>query len=259
MDILEVFILSLVEGLTEFLPISSTGHLMAAAELLDIALSDFLSSFLIFIQLGAILAVVVLYVKRLRTDVVLLKKIAAAWLPTALIGFALYSIIKEVLLTNLSVVAWSLGLGGAGLIIFERWLGRHPERMNRFDLETLSYRQAVIIGCYQALAIVPGVSRSGATIIGGLALGLSRSAIVEFSFLLAIPTMAAAVGYDLWQSGLAFDAVEWQAMALGFALSFIFSLVAIKWLLAFVQKHDFSWFGVYRIVVAVFIYLVIIS
>ena len=258
MNIIDIIVLSLVEGLTEFLPVSSTGHLMAAATVLGLVPSEFLKSFEIFIQLGAIMAVAVLFFRRLLVDLDLIKKIIVAFLPAGVVGFALYPVVKAVLLESLATVAWALFIGGLVLIIFEWYQGRRPAPQENTSLANLTYRQAVIIGLFQVLALIPGVSRAGATIVGGLALGLSRRHIVEFSFLLALPTMLAAVGYDLWQAGSAFDRSSYAALALGFGLSFLFALAAIKWLLIFIERHDFRWFGVYRILAALVIWLFIL-
>ncbi len=254
MDVLAVVILSAVEGLTEFLPISSTGHLMVTAAVLKLPPTEFLKSFEIFIQLGAIFAVTLLYAKRLVVEITLVKKLVVAFVPTAIIGFMSYSLVKDFLLGSLPIVAASLFAGGVILIFFELWLTQKSSQPEQ-NLSEISYRQAVIIGLWQTLAIIPGVSRAGATIVGGLYLGLSRRAIVEFSFLLAIPTMLAAVGFDLYQTGGAFNWNEYMILGFGFILSFAFALLTVKWLLSFVERHNFIWFGVYRLVVALLISL----
>jgi undecaprenyl-diphosphatase len=171
----------------------------------------------------------------------------AAFLPTAVIGFLLHGIVKYVLLGSTPVVLWSLAIGGAVLILFERW---KPARSGVQDVSQMSLAQAVLIGLCQSIAIVPGVSRSAATIVGGELLGISRKAIVEFSFLLAIPTMAAATGYDLLQTASQFTLADMKDLLLGFVLSFIVALFAIKWFLGFVKNHSFVVFGLYRICLA---------
>lgn len=262
MDILHSIILGIVEGVTEFLPISSTGHLILAGKLLGLADSDFIKSFEIIIQLGAILAVVVLYWKKLWNWETI-KKLFVAFLPTAVIGLALYKIVKTYLLGNTIVVLWALFLGGVGLIAFELWYKRKDleARPPKGEMEASppSYRQAVALGFFQAIAIIPGVSRSAATIVGGLWLGLSRSAIVEFSFLLAVPTMLAASGLDIVKNYQTFSADQFGVLAAGFIVSFAVALAAIKFLLAFIRRHDFIPFGVYRIVVALIFWLLIIK
>lgn len=254
MTIFDSLLLGIVEGVSEFLPISSTGHLILASSLLGIVESDFVKTFLIVIQLGAILAVVVLYWRKFL-DWPLLTRIAVAFLPTGVIGLALYSLVKAYLLGNDWVVLAALLLGGAGLIIFERWhVGRAlPEATDPdAELRSLPYPTAALIGLWQAAAIVPGVSRSAATIVGGLTLGLSRAAIVEFSFLLAVPTMLAASGLALLKSdALTYSSGEWLTMAIGFVAAFLVAAAAIRWLLRYVRTHTFVPFGWYRIALSV--------
>lgn len=251
MSLLQVIILGIVEGVTEFLPISSTGHLIIVSDLLRIPDSDFLSSFTIAIQLGAILAVVGLYIKRLATDFDTWKKITIAFLPTAVIGLFFFSFLKG-LLSNEFVVIAGIFAGGIVMILVELWL----QKKNEPHTQAITNKNALAIGLAQAVAFIPGVSRSAATIIGGLALGLSRKTIVEFSFLLALPTMIAATGYDLIKTGATFTGGEWGTLVLGVAISFVVAVFAIKWLLRFVERHTFIPFGVYRIGIAVVMTLV---
>lgn len=245
MGILEALILGIVEGITEFLPISSTAHLMFASELLGLAQSEFVKSFEIAIQSGAILAVVALYWRDFL-NVPLLQKIVVAFLPTAAAGLLLYPFIKASLIGNIPVALGALALGGVFLIAFERW---YKPSINT-PLTALSYRNALIIGLVQSVAVIPGISRSAATIVGGLMLGLERKAIVEFSFLLAVPTMAAATGLDLVKSASLFSMNDFGILAVGFVASFVVALTSIKWILRYVQRHDFTAFGVYRIIAA---------
>lgn len=241
--------MGIVEGITEFLPISSTGHLILTSRLLNIAQSEFLSSFEIAIQLGAILAVVLLYGKTLVLDLKVLKRVAAAFVPTAVIGSLLYGFIKQVLLGSESVVLWSLLVGGIILIVFEMF---YKEKQGTVDsIKNLSYKQAVLIGIFQSFAMIPGISRSAATIIGGLSLGLNRTTIVEFSFLLAVPTMVAATGFDIMQSASAFSADQISLLAVGFLTAFVIALASIKFLLYFIKNHNFIVFGIYRIIIAI--------
>ncbi len=247
--IIYAIILGIVEGITEFLPISSTGHLILTSELLKIPSSEFWKSFEIAIQLGAILSVVVLYWKKIFASRTLYLKVLTAFIPTAIIGLALYKIVKSFLLGNVLVVLIALLAGGILMIIFENWYAK-KKNMNEDDLENISYKQAGLIGIFQALAVIPGVSRSAATVIGGLLLGLNRKTIIEFSFLLAVPTMAAATGLDLMKSSLAFSQDEWIALSIGFVVSFLVALLAIKFLLKFIKNHTFKGFGWYRIILA---------
>ena len=269
MDILHSVILGVVEGITEFLPISSTGHLILASQLLRIGESDFVKSFEIIIQLGAILSVVFLYWKQLW-NWAMIKKLFVAFLPTAVIGLAFYKIVKTYLLGNTAIVLWALFLGGIFLIGFEWWYEKHlgarllskntgeASESDNLGASLLSYKQAVAIGFFQSVAIVPGVSRSAATIVGGLWLGLSRRTIVEFSFLLAVPTMLAATGLDLVKNYQTFSSDQFGALAIGFIVSFVVALAAIKFLLAYIRRHNFIPFGVYRIIVALLFWAVVI-
>lgn len=248
MNLLTAIIFGIVEGITEFLPISSTGHLILTAHLLKITQTDFLKSFEIAIQLGAILSVLVLYWRQVLIDFRIAKRVIAAFIPTALIGAVFYKFIKGYLLGNNQVVLWSLFLGGFFLIIFEL---RHREKKDVTDeLSAISYRQSFFIGLFQSVAVIPGVSRSAATIIGGLILGLRRKTIVEFSFLLAVPTMLAATGLDLLKSANAFNKDQLVFLTVGFLTSFFVALSTIKFLLYFIKKHSFLIFGIYRVLIA---------
>ena len=258
MTIITSIILGVVEGLTEFLPISSTGHLILTADLLKLETTEFLKSFEIIIQLGAIGSVVVLYWRQFLLKREVLKRVLLAFIPTAIIGLLFYKIIKTYLLGNLWVVVISLFVGGLILIAFELWLSEKEksqqlrgEASKLESLEKISYRQAVIIGLCQSLAIVPGVSRSAATIVGGLALGLKRETIVEFSFLLAVPTMLAATVLDLAKSSPNFSSDEFGLLLIGFIVSFLVALLAIKTFLAYIRNNNFIAFGIYRIIVAI--------
>lgn len=246
MTLLQAIILGVVEGVTEFLPISSTGHLILASRLLGLSQTDFQKSFEIAIQLGAIASVIALYWRRFLEPAVV--RVLVAFLPTGLIGFALYRVVKTYLFDSEAVVLWALGLGGVALIVFELL---HQERDDAVpDVASISYSKALLIGVFQSLSIVPGVSRAGATIVGGLILGLSRSTIVEFSFLLAVPTMLAATGYDLLKNASSFVPQQFGVLAAGFVSAFFVALLSIKFLLAFVRTNTFVPFGIYRIVVA---------
>ncbi|MHB8828732.1 MAG: undecaprenyl-diphosphate phosphatase [Syntrophales bacterium] len=245
MDMAASIILGIVEGFSEFLPISSTGHLILAGKLLGLAESDFVKSFDIAIQLGAILSVVVLYWRDLLVNWETIKKVTVAFLPTGIIGFVLYKIIKNILLGSTAVVLWSLLVGGIILIVFET-LHREKDDATK-SLSEITYMQSFLIGVFQSLAVIPGVSRSAATIVGGLILGMKRTLIVEFSFLLAVPTMLAATVYDLYKNGAVFSASQFNYLAVGFLTSFIVALASIKLLIRFVQNHTFILFGIYRI------------
>ncbi len=243
-------ILGLVEGITEFLPVSSTGHMILTAKLLNITSNDFVKSFQIFIQLGAILAVFVLYWKKLLLNTQIVKRVLVAFIPTAIIGLLVYTLVKKYLLGNSWVVVWALLIGGIVLIAFElSHKKRISEQQTINELESISYKQAFVIGLFQSVAVIPGVSRSAATIVGGLLMGISRTAIVEFSFMLAIPTMAAAVGLDLLKTGFSFTPHEVGLLGIGFVTAFISALFAVKFLLRFIQRNTFIPFGIYRIII----------
>ena len=262
MTILQSVILGLIEGLTEFLPISSTAHLIIASSWLQLAESEFVKNFLISIQLGAILSVAVLYFKTIIKNPKLILKIAAAFIPTAIIGLLAYELIKNVLMESLPIIASALILGGIALIILEKKFFKtnisndsRAETLNKHDenLNDINYKQAVLVGVFQALAVIPGVSRSAATIMGGLSLRISRKNIVEFSFLLALPTMLAATVYDLYKSPLSFSSQEISVWIIGLIVSFVTAILVIKFFLKFIKKHSFAGFGWYRIIIGIII------
>ena len=254
MSFLQAVIISIVEGITEFLPISSTGHMILTADLLKVPSGGFTSTFEISIQLGAILAVVFRYWKKLLAGFEIWKNIILAFLPSAVLGYIFYDFIKQMLSGN-TVVLWSLFLGGIFLIIFELW---HQEKETDVaEVENISYRQSLIVGLYQCVAMIPGVSRAAATIIGGLTQGMKRKAIVEFSFLLAIPTMGAATGYDLLKNASAFSSDQFMLLAVGLFVSFVVAILSIKFLLSLVKRYTFIGFGIYRIAVALVFWLMV--
>ena len=250
MSFLHALIIGVVEGITEFLPISSTAHMVLTSHLLGLEDQPFVQSFEIIIQLGAILAVVALYWRRLL-DRELLTKLAVAFLPTGIVGLTVYQLLKTYLLGNVYVVLASLLLGGLALIAFSRFTAASDEAV---DFAAVTYRRALLIGLFQAIAIVPGVSRSAATIVGGSLIGVPKRTIVEFSFLLAIPTMAAATGLELVK-GYRDLTGHFDVLAVGFVVSFVTALVAIKSFLGYIKRHSFAAFGWYRIVLAVAYFL----
>ncbi len=253
MELWQAIVLGIVEGLTEFLPVSSTGHLILVSSLMGIKQTEFQKSFEIAIQLGSILAVVFLFYGRLFSDIELWKRIVVAFIPTGVLGFLLYKFIKGYLF-NPFVVSFMLVLGGIVFILVERWLKDHPPKYG--DEDQIPYLKAFAIGLFQSLAMIPGTSRSGATIVGGLLLGLDRRTAAEFSFLLAVPTMFVATGYDLYKNHSQFSVENWQILTVGFITAFVSAVVAVKWFLGFVKKHSFVPFGIYRIAVGL-IFLVL--
>ena len=256
MDIIQAIILSIVEGLTEFIPVSSTGHLVLAADVLNIAQTDFVKSFEIAIQLGAILAIVALYWKKLLFDKKVFVRLAVAFIPTAILGFVLYGFIKEVLLGNTMITLAALFLGGIALIAIERAHKEHEGDAN--GIGELSLGKAFFVGLAQSVSMIPGVSRSGASIIGGLLLGMKRKAAVEFSFLLAVPTMAAATGFDLFKTQISFSNGEFGVLAIGFIGAFVTALLAVKYFVRYISNHSFMAFGMYRIVLALLFWFFIV-
>ena len=254
-DILTAILLGVIEGLTEFIPVSSTGHLLLAKVALGLT-DPAWDSFIVLIQLGAILAVVALYFGRLWKVLVGLPtdpqarrfalSVLVAFLPAVAIGLVAYDFIKQVLFDSPEVICWSLVIGGVGLLALDRWspAPRYADAM-RLPLKT-----ALGVGVLQCLAMIPGVSRSGATIVGGVVLGVDKRAAAEFSFFLAIPTMAAAFAKDFWESrDSLMQGDHLGILAVGFVVSFLSGLVVVKVLLDFVSRRGLAPFGWWRIIV----------
>jgi len=252
MTVFEALILGIVEGITEFLPISSTGHMILVGTLLGIEQGVFEKTFEVAIQLGAILAVVAIYRERLKKNLLLWKKLIAAFVPTGILGLLLHDFVEK--LFNPVVVSTALVVWGIVFIIVELL---HKEGKNAVDKpEEISYGKAIAIGLFQSLAMIPGTSRSGATIIGGMLLGMKRFAATEFSFLLAIPTMFAATGFQIVKNYQAITASNLAVLTVGFVTAFVSAFVAVKWLLDYVKSHTFIPFGIYRIIVGI-IFLIV--
>lgn len=242
----------IVEGITEFLPISSTGHLMLLRHFLDIAGTDFVKSFEIIIQLGAILAVVVLYPKRFFADREALLRIAAALIPTLILGAAAYPFVKLLQGDNMIVlVPATLVVGGFVLLFFERFVQPQEGR----GISNMPIRTAAAIGVFQAISFVPGVSRAGATIVSAMALGMKKEDAIEFSFLLAAPTMLAATSLDLIKHSDTFSNSDLFALGIGFTTSFVVAVAAIRFLVRFIANHSFALFGVYRILIGTLLFV----
>ncbi len=265
MTIFHGLLLGIIEGLTEFLPISSTAHMILASAWLKIPTTEFLKTFEISIQLGAILAVVILYWKKIWSSWDLIGKIIIAFIPTAIIGLIFYKIVKSYLLNNNYIIASALLIGGVILIWFEKYQTKKITGKNAANeganvddqVKSISYKQAAAIGVFQSLAIIPGVSRAAATIIGGLSLGVKRKEIVEFSFLLAIPTMAAATGLDLLKSRdslISLSSREILIWGLGFIAAFVTAVIGVKFFIRFIQKNNFVAFGWYRIILGLIVF-----
>jgi undecaprenyl-diphosphatase len=256
MNLLQALILSAVEGISEFLPISSTGHMILAADILKIAQSSFVKDFEIIIQLGAILAIVVLYWSSLFKSLEVWKRIIVAFIPTGIIGLLLFKIVKNYLLGNLYVTLISLLVGGIILILLELI---YKEKEHHIDnIAKMTLPKAFVIGLFQSIAIIPGVSRSAATIVGALFLGTKRKAAAEFSFILAVPTMLAATGLDLVKTHFSYSSSEWLMLTAGFIGAFVVALISVKLFLKYVQRNNFIIFGAYRVIAAILFYLSVI-
>ena len=256
MNIIHVIVMAITEGVTEFLPISSTGHMVLVSKLLGIEQTNFVKSFEIIIQLGAILAAVILYAKMLFANRALLYKVAVAFIPAAVVGLVGYKLIKDILLGNAWITVVALLLGGIALIALEYKL--KDERGTKLTLKSITYREALLIGLAQSVSIIPGVSRAAATIMGGLLTGMNRKSAVEFSFMLAIPTMIAASGLDVLESRDAIIQGNMLYLGLGFVIAFAVAYAVIRWMLKFIQTNTFIPFGIYRIVLALLFMLFVL-
>lgn len=258
MSILHAIILAIIEGLTEFLPVSSTGHMIIGSSLMGIASDPFTKMFTVAIQLGAIVSVVVLYWKRfipveksLQQIIEFYLKLFVAFLPAAVIGFLLDDYI-DALLERVDVVGYMLIAGG----IFFLFVDKIFEKNEANIAQNISYPSALKVGFFQTIAMMPGVSRSAATIIGGLTQNLNKKSAAEFSFFLAVPTMFAATLYKMYSfyhDGGSFGSNEITLLVIGNVVAFIVALIAIKSFITFLTRHGFKIFGYYRIVVGVII------
>lgn len=272
MSFWHAIILAIVEGLTEFLPVSSTGHMIIASSLMGINATEFTKMFTVNIQFGAILSVLVLYWKRFFQSLDFYKKLLLAFIPAIVIGFLLNDVI-DAMLESVVTVAVSLVLGGVVLLFVDKWFQNDPTH------STPSTKQAFVIGLAQCIAMIPGVSRSAASIIGGLAQGISRKAAAEFSFFLAIPTMLAAASYKFITDFLHLDikddilkmnipkiqaslnqlsAHDVQTLLLGNVVAFVVAMLAIKFFISFLTKYGFRVFGIYRIIVGALLLLLLL-
>ena len=246
MSWLEAFILAVVEGLTEFLPVSSTGHMILTEGIMGMKSDDFVQAFIINIQFGAILSVVVLYWKRFFQSLRFYYKLFVAFLPAAVFGLLLNDYI-EAALESVYVVAVMLVIGGVILVFVDRWF-KNPSQN-----QEITYPKALKIGMFQVLAMIPGVSRSAATIIGGMTQKLTRKTAAEFSFFLAVPTMFAAAGYKTLKNYEAINTDNISILIFGNVVAFIVALFAIKSFINYLTKHGFAVFGYYRIAIGLLI------
>ena len=255
MSVWHAIILAIIEGITEFLPISSTGHMIIGSSFMGIASSEYVKMFTVAIQFGAILSVLVLYWKRFMQSVDFYIKLFIAFLPAAFFGLLLDDYI-DALLDNPWVVAINLILGGIFLVFVDRIFAENEEL--QVD-QSISKRKALFIGFFQVIAMIPGVSRSAATIVGGLTQKLNRKNAAEFSFFLAVPTMLAATGYKMlkYQLDVGFSMGDVKMLLLGNVLAFVVALLAIKGFIGFLTKYGFKFFGYYRIIVGLVLIIVL--
>ncbi|MEN9443183.1 MAG: hypothetical protein RIS47_73 [Bacteroidota bacterium] len=255
MTLIQSIILAIIEGLTEFLPISSTGHMILASAAMNIGENEFVKTFEIAIQLGAILAIALMYIKRFMQGIDIYLKLMAAFLPTAVVGLLAYKYIKA-LLFNPTVVSISLIVGGIILILIDKRVVNTKSKTE--NLADISYKNAFYIGLMQCLSMIPGTSRAAATIVGGVFNGLDKKQATEFSFLLAVPTMFAASGYDLLKTPIKFTSQELMLLGIGSVIAFVTAWFAVKIFLKIVERYGFIHFGIYRIVLGV-IFLIFIK
>ena len=256
MTLIQAVILAIVEGLTEYLPISSTGHLIVTSALMGIADQPFTKDFTVIVQFGAILSVLVVYWRRFIATREIYYKLFVAFLPAAVIGLAIKNKI-DALLDNVTVVAVSLIFGGIALLFVDRLFKRTENGKTPNTGSLVSYRQALLIGLSQCLAFIPGVSRSAASIVGGLSLKLTRQAAAEFSFLLAVPTLTAATAFKLLKVYKTIEPSQISVILVGNLIAFVVGLVAIKGFIHFLTRRGFFLFGIYRIIVGLVILILI--
>ncbi|MCE1197618.1 MAG: undecaprenyl-diphosphate phosphatase [Marinilabiliales bacterium] len=241
----ESLILGIVEGITEFLPISSTGHMIMAQHAMHME-GEFVKTFEIAIQIGAILAIALMYAQRFLQSLTIYFKLAVAFIPTGIVGFLAYKTIKMYLF-NPWVVGIALVIGGIFLILIDNKVV--SKKSTTLNLESISYKNAFLIGLIQCISMIPGVSRAAATIIGGVFNGLDKKQAMEFSFLLAVPTMCAATGYDLIKTPIHFSSHEYTLLAIGLVVAFLSAWVAVKVFVKLVENYGFKYFGYYRIAI----------
>ncbi|WP_373017568.1 undecaprenyl-diphosphate phosphatase [Thiomicrorhabdus sp.] len=245
MELYQALILGIIEGLTEFLPISSTGHLIVFSDWLGLEQNDQNTAFEVIIQLAAIFAVIFNYREHFRlSQWSLWSKVAMAFVPIGAVGFLLSDVIKA--LFSVEIVAWGFIIGGLIFLLLERFYQEDEHKTG--DLNLISYKQAAWIGIAQVFALIPGTSRAGASIVGGMLAGLSRKTSAEFSFLLALPVLAAASGYDFLKHYNEFANTSFAPLAVGFVVSFVVAYLTMRLFLAFLQRFTFNAFGIYRIV-----------
>ena len=255
MNLFHSFILAIVEGFTEFLPISSTGHMVLVSHFLNIEENTTLSTFEIVVQVGAITAVVVLYFKKLF-EIKIIKKLIIAFIPTGIVGLIIFPHIK-VWLQNPLLVAFTMTIGGIFIIIVENWYKEKQDMGQIHETKEITYKEALLLGIYQSIAVIPGISRSGAMIIGGLTLKLPRKTLTEFTFLLAVPTMIIATLYTIYKKHSELTFTDITPILFGTIISFIVALVVIKYFLEYIRTHSFKIFGWYRIFIGIILIFIL--
>lgn len=258
MTIINTLILSFIEGITEFLPISSTAHLIIFSQLLKLKQTDFLKLFEVFIQSGAILSVGIIFFSYLKKNLFLLKNLIISFVPTAIISLLLYKIIKVFFFNSNQIIVISLISVGLIFIVIEKLINKNYIKLKK-TLKELSFVDSFLIGVVQSLAVLPGVSRSGAVILSMIIIGYKREEAAVYSFLLAIPTIISAAFYDLYktQSNISLTFKEWQILIIGFFGSFFFALISVKWLINYLKKNSLIIFGIYRLLLAIIILLIL--
>jgi undecaprenyl-diphosphatase len=277
MDTIQAVILAIIEGITEFLPISSTGHMILGAALMGVKSDSFTKLFTVGIQFGAILSVVVLYWRQFLQSFGFYAKLGVAFIPAAIMGLAFKKYI-DAAMESVTIVALNLLLGGIILLFVDKWFAKNEANEGKNLLgesqfidnivvkipflnengAAINYTKAFFIGCFQTIAMLPGVSRSAATIIGGLVQGVSRKTAAEFSFFLAVPTMAAATlkdFYDFFKENGALTSEQWQLFGIGNVVAFVVAIVAIRSFIGLLTQYGFRFFGYYRIIVGALILL----
>ncbi len=252
MTFFEAIIIAIVEGITEFLPVSSTGHMIITQEVLGMEIDDFVKAFTVNIQFGAILSVIVLYWKRFFQSFNFYYKLLIGFIPAAIIGFLMIDFIDR-MLGSVLIVAIMLLVGGVVLIFVDKWF------KNTETGSEISYGTAFKIGLFQCIAMIPGVSRSAATIIGGMTQGLDRKTAAEFSFFLAVPTMFGAASYKLMDNFEIITSQNISVLLIGNLVAFIVALIAIKTFIALLTRYGFKWFGYYRIAVGLIIIIMLLA
>jgi len=254
LDIIQAIIIGIIEGFTEFLPISSTGHMIVASKFMGIEESALMKAYEVIIQFAAIMAVMLIYREKISFKKIdLWLKLLVAFLPLAIVGFIFKDVIKS--LFNVQTVAWMFIIGGFIFLIVEHFYKEKESHTQ--EVEAVTYKQAWWVGFSQIFSLIPGTSRAGATIVGGLLTGMDRKTSSDFSFLLAIPVMGAVSGYDMLKHYQDFADANWGAFVVGFVVAFVVAYITVKLFLVFIQKFTFVPFGIYRIIFGIILLMIL--